>query len=540
MSSLTFQDVHKRFNSVEVLRGISFEINAGQVLGLIGENGSGKSTCMNILGGVVPSTSGTMTLDGDVYEPSCVQDAAQAGIAFVHQELNLFANLTIEENLYIDGFPRMARWLPLIDRRRVRAKTRDLLDLIELPQHPKTKISQLSQGERQMVEIAKGLRADAKLMIFDEPTTSLTERECDRLFEIIERLRQRGLAVIYISHILEDVIRLADSIVVLRDGSVSAKCGASETSIEQLVHHMVGREISQLFPTRQRPAVQECSLRRASIPYDGRPRPSPLDSTDEDVHRTGILSSAARLGVSHLTRPGFVEDINLQIGEGEIVGLAGLMGSGRTELARILFGLDPFQSGEIAIAGRPLHRPTPKTCADAGMAFVTEDRRTEGLLLPARIRPNVAVASLADYSTAPFRMLDRKRLSADADASAHKAGLGHESPWGKLVRNLSGGNQQKVVLAKWLMRRPSVLILDEPTRGVDIGAKEEIYRSIVELAESGSAIFVIASETEELIGLCDRILVMNRGEISAEFTRPEFDTQRIMHAALWNREVATP
>ena len=508
MHWLALDQIVKRFNTVQVLHGVSFGVDRGSVLGLIGENGSGKSTCMNILGGVTPATSGAMTIDGQPYRPATPRDATDVGIAFIHQELNLFTNLSIEENIFIDDFPKRSKWLPLLDRSEMRRRAGDLLEMIGLERPATARVNQLSQGERQMVEIAKGLRSDAKLMIFDEPTTSLTKQECDRLFQIIERLRSGGLAIIYISHILDDVLRLADEIVVLRDGAVASINRSESTSHDELVQQMVGREISQLYPSRSRPAESDPGL-----------------------------------AVRSLNLAGFVKNIDLQVDAGEIVGLAGMMGSGRTELARMLFGLDDFDSGTISVDGQELTKLSPAACAEAGMAFVTEDRRDEGLFLDARIRTNVASASLDDYAVGKRRfvslgLIQTSRLKADADEAAASSGLAHESPWGKLVRNLSGGNQQKVVLAKWMMRRPRVLILDEPTRGVDIGAKHEIYESIARLAAAGTAILMISSEMEELTGMCDRIAVMQRGEIVAEFEGPEYDDESLMRAAIWTREEA--
>ena len=499
MPLLTFQNIVKRFNDVEVVHGVSFELDAGEVMGLIGENGSGKSTCMNVLGGVIPATRGTMTFDSHSYSPKSPRDASATGIAFVHQELNLFGNLSIAENVFIDQFPRRYRWTPFFDKPTVIRQTEELLEQVGLHQAPTTQVSQLSQGERQMVEIAKGLRAEAKLMIFDEPTTSLTKQECDRLFKIIQRLRDQGLGIIYISHILHDVLQLTDQIVVLRDGSVAVRKSTKDCSHDELVRHMVGRDINQLYPSRK--PTGDFDLEQPILQVDG------------------------------LSEPGFIEKVNLQIHAGEIVGIAGLMGSGRTELARLLFGLDAFSEGTVFVGGQLLRSLSPKQCADAGMAFVTEDRHAEGLFATNRIRPNVAVASLSEYSRGGIGLLNRRDLASAADASANLVGLAHEDPWGKLVRNLSGGNQQKVVLAKWLMRAPQVLMLDEPTRGVDIGAKHEIYETIIQLADAGSAVLMISSELEELMGLCDRILVMRRGEMTAEFNRTEFAVERLMQAA---------
>jgi ABC-type sugar transport system ATPase subunit len=497
---LVIEGLCKSFFGVQVLHDVGLELRAGEVLGLVGENGSGKSTTMNILGGVHRPDRGSMTLDGEPYAPRGPKDAASRGIAFIHQELNLFRNLTIEENLFISGFPRLAGGLPFIDRRKLRERAKALLAAIELDLPPATPLARLSQGERQLVEIAKALGAEARIVIFDEPTTSLTARETERLFAQIERLRARGIAVIYISHILGDVMRLCDHVTVLRDGRVVGSAPKAEMTEGRLITAMVGRTIDQIYPPR------------------------------EPAARPGTPA----LEVSGLTQPGVVKDIGFSVQPGEVVGIAGLMGSGRSEMARILFGLDPFASGAIAVDGEALAEPTPQRAMERGIAFLTEDRRAEGLMMGAPIADNIALPSLPRFAPGWGRLLERTRLGDAVERTGRDVQVNAKDFVGTLVKNLSGGNQQKVVIGKWLLRSPRLFILDEPTRGIDVGAKYEVYKIINRLAAEGTGILMISSEIEELIGMCDRILVMGHGEIRGEFARSAFDREAILRRAMWD------
>lgn len=491
---LEVEGLRKSFYGVEVLHGVSFDVAAGEALGLVGENGSGKSTSMNVLGGVLRPDAGAMRLGGRPYRPSTPQDASAAGLGFIHQELNLFPNLTIEENFFVDGFPRR-RWLPLIDRGAMRRRTREMLDLVQLDLSPATPVSRLSQGERQLVEIAKTLARDARLIIFDEPTTSLSRPEVRRLFDLIGRLKERGIAVIYISHALEDVLAICDRVAVLRDGDLVGTRDAGEVELPELIAMMVGRSIDTVFPPRTA------------------------------TRRDEVLLSAR--GVS---QPGVVEDVSFDLHAGEVLGLAGLMGSGRSELARILFGLDPFAAGEVRAGGQVLAGHDPAEAMEAGLAFLTENRREEGLLMEASVTDNVVLASL-DELAGRLGLLDRRAATERAGEAARRVRLSTEAVDETLAKHLSGGNQQKVVIGKWLMRGPRVFILDEPTRGIDVGAKQEVYRIVTALVEAGAAVLLISSEIEELVGLSDRILTIRRGELGPTFERAAFDREAIMAAA---------
>lgn len=494
---IEFLKIEKSFFGVKVLKDVSFAVKPGQTVGIVGENGAGKSTLMNILGGNLPADSGEMRLNSQPYAPRSPRDAENARVAFIHQELNLFANLSIAENIFVGGFPRRRAWLPFIDRRKIHERTSELLREVNLSYSPDTPIERLSAGERQLVEIAKALVLDPKLIIFDEPTTSLTARETERLFAIMARLHERGISMLYISHSLGDVLRLCDKVVVLRDGAVVENKAASRLTLEGMVTLMVGREITQLFPRR-----------------DTRPA--------DDL----------ALEVRGVSQPGVARNITFQLRRGEILGLAGLMGSGRSELARILFGLDPCGAGEIRLNGELINGLLPRERIQRGLALLTEDRRAEGLCMEAAIADNVALVALPLFARTLARLVSQSDSRAAVTRIREAVKLTASARDEQAVKTLSGGNQQKVVLAKWLLNEPKVFILDEPTRGIDVGAKHEVYRLINQLAARGAGVLMISSEVEELIGMCDRILVMRRGEIRDTVSPHEFDRERILRAAL--------
>lgn len=489
---LAFEGLSKVFFGVHAVEGVSFAVEEGAVLGLIGENGAGKSTLMNMVGGVVPPTSGRMVWRGETYAPRNAAEASARGVAFIHQELNLFFNLTVAENLFVDDFPKR---LGLIDRGAIRARAKALMDELNLEVSPDALIEDLSPGERQLVEIAKALHRDAALIIFDEPTTSLTPRETTRLFEVIGRLKAAGRTIIYISHVLADVAQLCDTVAVLRDGKLVATGPVADFDIAAMIRAMIGRELSGLFP--------------------------------EKHHRRG---EGVVLSADGLSQPGVLNAVSFKVHEGEILGLFGLMGSGRTELARILFGLDPVAEGSVTLGDTQLHGG-PRERIASGLAFVTENRREEGLLMETPIAENFSLVSLPSFARTPAAVIDREALEADAAAMAERVRLKAGNIVRQPAKSLSGGNQQKVVIGKWLMGRPRVFILDEPTRGVDVGAKYEIYTLAGELAEGGSGVLFISSEIEELMGVCDRILVMSQGEIVGGFEASAFDQQAILSLA---------
>ena len=508
---LAFRGIEKSFFGVKVLKAVSFSARAASAIGVVGENGAGKSTLMNILGGNLRPDAGTMRFRETDYAPKTPRDARAAGIGFVHQELNLFPNLSIAENLFLTEFPRAG---PVIHRADLHARAAELLTKVGLALPPATLVEHLSASERQLVEIARALSFDARLLILDEPTTSLSARETERLFALMCQLREEGRSIIYISHALGDVLRLCDDVVVLRDGEVVGAGAASEFDLNRLVTLMVGRELKQLFPKR----------RSERGPNGNGDAPSPPSVPRQQ--------SPALLELRGVTQPHVVRDISFSLRCGEVLGISGLMGAGRSELARIIFGLDPFSSGEIVLKGRPLARNRARQRVQRGIAFLTESRREDGLCLEASLADNLALVALPNHTRSPFGFINfsglRYAVSRMRDSVRLQERLANYQP----ARTLSGGNQQKVVFAKWLLALPQVFILDEPTRGIDMGARSEIYQLILERADAGCGVLIISSEIEELTGLCERILVLNRGRIAADLPRADFDRERILRAAL--------
>jgi ribose transport system ATP-binding protein len=494
---LNLEHLTKTFFGVPAVRDVSLTVEPGHILGLIGQNGAGKSTLMNLIGGVVQPDSGRMVYQGKPYRPRRPADAYNSGIAFIHQELNLFTNLTIAENIFIEHFPtRRLGPLRLVDRAAVQARTHEVLAEVGLDLSPHLTIDRISPGERQLVEIAKALHQDAPLIILDEPTTSLTNRETERLFDLMRRLREQGKTMIYISHILRDVLSLADSVAIMRDGQLVTHEPASAFDVSRMISLMVGRSLDNLFPPR-----------------------------------TNTPSARPLLEVHGLSSPGIVKDIHLTVHQGEIVGLFGLMGSGRTELARMLFGVDSFEEGTICVNGQVLTRFSPRQSIRQKMAFVTENRREEGLLMNVTIADNVGLVALPRFSHTPVQVVDKDGLLSSVERTVNMLQLKSGDIRRQAARSLSGGNQQKVVLSKWLLAEPRLFILDEPTRGIDVGAKFEIYSIIDQLAAAGSGVLFISSELEELMGVCDCILVMSQGEIVSRFDRSQFDEEAILRAA---------
>lgn len=492
---LELENISKYYFGVPAIRNVSLELRKGTILGLIGENGAGKSTMMNVVGGVIQADEGTMKINGQPYCPQNPMDAVKAGITFIHQELNLFTNLSIEENIYINSFPTLGK-LPLISKKTVRKKARQLLDSIDLKLSPGEVVEKLSPGERQLVEIAKALSSKPDIIIFDEPTTSLTARETAKLFELIRKLRDDGISMIYISHILEDVQYLADDMIVLKDGQVTDTGRGEDFTIQRMVSSMVGKELNILSAKRE-----------------ARPRGDVL------LEMEGVCQS------------GIVHDISLKLHEGEILGMFGLMGSGRTELARIIFGLDPYERGSMRILGKPVKKTSPKDCIVNKMAYVTENRREEGLLMDASLVDNIQLVSLPECTKNVLGFIDGKRVMDSITQVIQKlrvkTGAVEKTP----PKSLSGGNQQKVVIGKWMMSNPRIFIVDEPTRGIDVGAKHEVYTILDRFAAGGTGVLIISSEIEELMGICDRILIMNKGEIVGQFSSGEYNKERIIGTA---------
>ena len=487
-------DISKAYPGVVALESVSLDVAPGEVVGLVGENGAGKSTLMKILGGIVAPTDGSITVDGVSHDRLTVKSSMAAGIAFVHQELNLFDNLTVAANIFIGREPRRpgSRWL--IAERRMNEMAAPLLHQLGAEFAADTPLARLSLAERQLVEIAKALSLNARLIIMDEPTSSLTVSETGRLLNTVRRLRAKGVSIIFISHRLGEVEEIANRVVVLRDGKHVAEFHGEEIRSERMIRHMIGRELKTLYrPPRGKPGSPILEVKSLRNRY----------------------------------WPG--QEVDLTLRRGEIVGLAGLVGSGRTELARTVFGLDRPVAGSIAIDGKQVTIPSPRDAIRHGIYLVPEDRKRSGMVLDFPIVDNVTLASLPDFSR--FGLADRP--SERAAAERQKASLQIRTPDVNIeARTLSGGNQQKVVLAKWLCMAPRLLIFDEPTRGIDVGAKSEIYQLMRHLSDEGVGILMISSDMEEVIGVSDRVVVMHEGRIAGELTRDQVSEPAIMALAV--------
>ncbi len=491
---LEVQHLTKAFSGVPVLENVHFEVRAGEVHALVGENGAGKSTLMNIITGAHQPDAGRILWKDCVVQVKNPRAAHALGINMVHQELMLVPQLSVGENIFLARYPtrrlgfRWIRWPEL--HARAGALLRDLGHRLD----PKRLCGELSIAEQQLVEIARGLAFKAELIIMDEPTSPLSEHETSRLFQTIVQLKARGVSVIYISHRLKEIFEIADRVTVLRDGRHIVTQAIAETDLDELVQHMVGRAIAKQYPAKTPPAPGGESLR-----------------------------------VEGLTARGRFYDVNLRLRRGEVVGLAGLVGAGRTELVESLFGAGKYESGHVFLDGRPAAIRSPEDAVRHGLALVADDRKTKGLVLAASVKFNVALAS--------GRSGGHRALFLDAHQERETA-----ARWSRSLRlkapdldypvmHLSGGNQQKVVLAKWLAAQSKIFFFDEPTRGIDVGSKADIYELIRQLAQGGAAILLISSELEELLHLADRILVMHRGRIAGELMREEATEERIMKLA---------
>jgi ribose transport system ATP-binding protein len=487
-------EIGKDYPGVTALDRVSLSVAGGEVLGLVGENGAGKSTLMKILGGVVAPTRGHLVVGGDRLERLTVAGSMAAGIAFVHQELNLFDNLTVAANIFIGREPRRRGWRWLIDEEKMTAMARPLLSQLGADFGPETALAGLSLAERQLVEIAKALSLKARLIIMDEPTSSLTAAETERLLATIRRLKADGVSVIFISHRLIEVQDVADRVVVLRDGRRVAELAGGDIKPREMIRHMIGRDLKTLYlPPRNAP---------------GEP-----------------ILEARGLRTAHW--PG--EEVNLCVRRGEIVGLAGLVGAGRTEFARTLFGLDRPLAGQVLVGGAQAPISSPGDAIRQGIYLVPEDRKRSGLVLEFPVTENVTLANAPGFSR--FGLMQRRLERSRAEEQ--RQALDIRCPDVRVeARSLSGGNQQKVVLAKWLSMAPRILIFDEPTRGIDVGAKSEIYRLMRDLSDAGVGILMISSDMEEVIGVSDRVVVMHEGRIAGELGRQEVSEAAIMALAV--------
>jgi ribose transport system ATP-binding protein len=485
---LQARGISKAYPGVIALDKVSIHLSEGEIHAIIGENGAGKSTLMKCLAGIVQPDVGQVLINGQPVALNGVQDATAHGIALIHQELNLADNLDIAGNIFLG---REHKRFGLIDNKTMRREAEIALKHVGLNLPGDTPVAGLSTGRQQMIEIAKAVSTDAIVIIMDEPTASLSDQETQRLYQVVERLADKGVGIIFISHRLEEVKRLAHRVTVLRDGQNAGELTQDEIEHDAMVKLMVGRDASNLYQYEPRPFGQVV------------------------------------LNVDGLVTESFPEHrLSLQVKAGEIVGVAGLVGAGRTEMLRALFGIDPTLAGTITIAGQAIAIRNPKQAIAAGLALVPEDRKAQGVVLGMSIRENTSMARVGQDAMAGIMINTRKEREL---GELMKDKLATKTPTiEQLAGNLSGGNQQKVVLAKWLANKPRVLLLDEPTRGVDIGAKAEIYRIMEDLAKEGVAILFVSSDLEEVLGVADRVLVMHEGKITGELTHDELSAEAVM------------
>lgn len=483
--------IAKAFPGVQALSDVSFTLYAGEIHALVGENGAGKSTLMNILTGAVPKDAGTILLRGQPVEITDPRRAIELGIAIIHQELTLIPHLTVAQNIYLGREPR-GRVPGTVDWAALNRQAGELLARLGLDLRPTTPVAELSIAQRQMVEVAKALSLNADIIAMDEPTSALSEREVETLFGFIRQLRRQGVGLIYISHRIAEVFALADRVTVLRDGRHVGTAPVQAVDEAQIINWMVGRTLNELYPKTSRPQPEVV------------------------------------LKVEGLRRANSLHDISFELHRGEILGLAGLVGAGRTDVVRALFGIDPVDGGRIWLEGRPVRITSPQEAIRLGIGLVPEDRKAQGLFLGMAVRQNITLTRLRDLSR--VGVIDRRRQ--DGLARQYVEELRIRTPnLSQRLRTLSGGNQQKVVIARWLTLNPKVLLLDEPTRGIDVGAKVEIYALMSELAARGVGIVMISSELPEILGVCDRILVMRGGRVVGEFDRAEATQDAIMTLA---------
>lgn len=494
---LEMRGISKRFGATQALKEVNFAVDRGEVVGLLGENGAGKSTLIKILAGVHQKDAGEILIDGIPVSINTPADAQRLGIAVIYQELNLTPNQTVAENVFLHHMQLRSGLLGklgLIDRRRRERDTLALLDQLGIHGlDPNRKVGELSVAFQQLTEIAKALALDARLIVMDEPTSALPDEEVKHLFEIVQRLRERGLGVVFVSHRLNEVRAICDRVVVLRDGHNAGGMPIAEATDERIIALMVGRAIENLYPKRS-----------------SEPGPVVLE-------------------VEGLTRRGVIEDISFAVRSGEVVGLAGLVGSGRTEVARAIFGADPLTRGTVKLDGKPVRIRSPQDALSLGIGYLPEDRKVQGLVLGMSVRHNLALTVLRQLALGG-QLVNWARVNEVALAHAqevHLRPMRVDIP----VNALSGGNQQKVVLGKWLAAQLRVLILDEPTRGIDVGAKAEIHALIDELAHRGMAIILISSELPEVLAMSDRILVMCEGRLAGELSREEATQERVLALA---------
>ncbi|GHV95464.1 ribose import ATP-binding protein RbsA [Spirochaetia bacterium] len=488
----SLKNVTKRFPGVLALKSVSIDVRRGEVLGLVGENGAGKSTLIKIITGAHPPDEGEIHFDGKKLENITPHYSMSLGIACIYQELNQVPQMTVYENIYLGREEISNKALGITNIALMREESTRVLKTLGLNIDPNTPVSLLGVGKQQMVEIARAVRAKSKMIIMDEPTASLSARETDELLGIIRLLKAEGVSVIFISHRLDEVLAITDRITVMRDGEMVSTVNTADVSIDNIVKMMVGRDITQKYPKIKTKPGKEL------------------------------------LRVEGLTRNGVMHDVSFVVHEGEVLGFAGLVGAGRTETMRALTGADPLDSGKIFVRGQQINIRSPQDSIKAGIAFLTEDRKGQGLILIQDIEFNSTLVYLKHYVSG--FLLRLKDCRADAELMIKEMRTRTPSV-NQLAGNLSGGNQQKVVIAKWLLTRSKIFIIDEPTRGIDVGAKVEVYNLINKLTEEGAGVIMISSEMDECIGMSDRIMVMYEGRVTAEFSGSDITQEKIMFAA---------
>ena len=490
-SILHIEKITKNFPGVQALKGVNLDVYAGEVHALLGENGAGKSTLMKIILGMYQPTSGNMIYKDASYAPKCPTDALEKGISMIHQEISLVPTMTVAENIWIGREDRFGNRI-FINKKKQEEAAAEILKKLGLKINPSAVVSGLSIAEMQLVEIARAVSYDSDVIIMDEPTSALTDEEVEKLYEIIETLTKKGTTVIYISHKLDEIFRICTRATVFRDGQYIAEKDLKDVTQEQLVNLMAGRKMNEMFP------------------------------------RIEVEIGNPILEVEHLQMKDKVNDVSFTVRAGEILGFAGLLGSGRTEIMETIFGITPKTGGTVKLHGQEVNIRNTKQAIYHKMAMITEDRRHTGLIGVQSVRCNESLAYLQSITKCGF--LDRNQEKKDTDKLAEKMAIKAPSMDSEIAL-LSGGNQQKVIIARWLLTEPDILIMDEPTRGIDVGAKAEIYRLIGELAKQGKAILIVSSELPEVMGISDRIVVIRQGKIAGEFNRKEFDSDNIMKSA---------
>lgn len=490
---LRMENIEKAFPGVKALDKVNLTVKAGTVHALMGENGAGKSTLMKCLFGVYSKDGGKIYLEGKEINFKNSKEALENGVAMVHQELNQALKRNVMDNMWLGRFPKVARGVPITSEKKMYKATKEVFDKLEINVDPKTVMSRMPVSQRQMVEIAKAVSYNSKVIVFDEPTSSLTEEEVEHLFRIINMLRDQGCGIIYISHKMAEILRISDEVTIMRDGKWIATKDAKGLTTDEIIKLMVGRELTNLYP----------------------PKTNEIGDVLLDVKDLSAMYSKLR-------------DVSFSARKGEILGVAGLDGSGRTELLENIFGVATRKSGKLTLNGKPIRNRNSRDSIKNGFALLTEERRATGIFSILNIRENATISSLGKCRSGP--LLSKKKLKKSTDWCIDSMRIKTPSQETK-IRSLSGGNQQKVILGRWLLTEPTVLLLDEPTRGIDVGAKYEIYELIIDLAAKGKTVIMVSSEMPELLGVCDRILVMSGGRLAGEVNAADTTQEEIMALA---------